>query len=103
MARFAGETATLHRRTDEKGLFTIGYKNDVAKFTPKICKTCKTSSTDTARPWSAFWPAGHRRRFSEADRRHILAEAAKPGASVSEVAIRADVVLGGDRISKSGD
>ncbi len=30
--------------------------------------------------------AGHRRRFSEADRRHILAEAAKPGASVSEVA-----------------
>ena len=31
---------------------------------------------------------GHRRRFSEADRRHILAEAAKPGASVSEVARR---------------
>jgi two-component system response regulator FixJ len=30
--------------------------------------------------------AGHRRRFSEADRRHILAEAAKPGASLSEVA-----------------
>ena len=27
--------------------------------------------------------AGHRRRFSEADRRHILAEAAKPGASLS--------------------
>jgi hypothetical protein len=32
--------------------------------------------------------AGHRRQFSEADRRHILAEAAKPGASVSEVARR---------------
>lgn len=32
--------------------------------------------------------AGHRRRFSEADRHHILAEAAKPGASVSEVARR---------------
>jgi transposase-like protein len=32
--------------------------------------------------------AGHRRRFSEADRRHILAEAAKPGASLSEVARR---------------
>lgn len=32
--------------------------------------------------------AGHRRRFSEADRRHILAEAAKPGASISEVARR---------------
>ena len=32
--------------------------------------------------------AGHRRRFSEADRRHILAEAAKPGASVFEVARR---------------
>jgi hypothetical protein len=31
---------------------------------------------------------GHRRRFSEADRRHILAEAAEPGASVSEVARR---------------
>ena len=32
--------------------------------------------------------AGHRRRFSEADRRHILAEAAKPSASLSEVARR---------------
>lgn len=32
--------------------------------------------------------AGHRRRFSEADRRHILAEAAEPGASISEVARR---------------
>jgi hypothetical protein len=32
--------------------------------------------------------AGHRRRFSEADRRQILVEAAKPGASVSEVARR---------------
>jgi len=32
--------------------------------------------------------AGHRRRFSEADRAHILVEAAKPGASVSEVARR---------------
>ena len=32
--------------------------------------------------------AGHRRRFSEDDRRHILIEAAAPGASVSEVARR---------------
>ena len=32
--------------------------------------------------------AGHRRRFSEADRRHILAEADQPDASVSEVARR---------------
>ncbi len=32
--------------------------------------------------------AGHRRRFSDAERAHILAEAAKPGASVSEVARR---------------
>jgi transposase-like protein len=32
--------------------------------------------------------AGHRRRFSEADRRHILAEADEPGASISEVARR---------------
>jgi len=32
--------------------------------------------------------AGHRRPFSEEDRRHILAEADKPGASVSEVARR---------------
>lgn len=32
--------------------------------------------------------AGHRRRFGEADRRHILAEAAEPGASMSEVARR---------------
>jgi hypothetical protein len=32
--------------------------------------------------------AGHRRRFSESDRRHILAEATEPGASLSEVARR---------------
>ena len=32
--------------------------------------------------------AGHRRQFGEADRRHILAEAAEPGASMSEVARR---------------
>ena len=32
--------------------------------------------------------AGHRRRFSGADRHHILTEAARPGASVSEVARR---------------
>ena len=32
--------------------------------------------------------ADHRRRFEEADRRRILAEAAMPGASVSEVARR---------------
>jgi hypothetical protein len=32
--------------------------------------------------------AGHRRRFSGADRRHILDEAARPGASISEVARR---------------
>ena len=32
--------------------------------------------------------AGHRRRFSESERAHILAEANKPGASVSEVARR---------------
>jgi transposase-like protein len=31
---------------------------------------------------------GHRRRFGEADRRHIPAEMAEPGASVSEVARR---------------
>ncbi|MCK5361962.1 MAG: transposase [Gammaproteobacteria bacterium] len=32
--------------------------------------------------------AGHRRSFSETDRRHILAEAAEPGRSLSEVARR---------------
>jgi hypothetical protein len=32
--------------------------------------------------------AGHRRRFSETDRRRILAEAAKPGANISEIARR---------------
>ncbi len=32
--------------------------------------------------------AGHRRSFSAADRRHILAEAAEPGRSLSEVARR---------------
>jgi transposase-like protein len=32
--------------------------------------------------------AGHRRRFSDADRQHILAAAAEPGASLSEVARR---------------
>lgn len=34
---------------------------------------------------------GHRRRFSEADRRRILAEAEQPGGSLSEVARRYDV------------
>jgi hypothetical protein len=32
--------------------------------------------------------AGHRRRFSEEDRRRILAETDRPGANVSEVARR---------------
>jgi len=32
--------------------------------------------------------AGHRRRFSDADRRHILAEVAKPGVTISETARR---------------
>lgn len=32
--------------------------------------------------------AGHRRRFSEADRQHILAETDEPGATISEVARR---------------
>lgn len=32
--------------------------------------------------------AGHRRRFSAADRRHILAEADKPNANISQVARR---------------
>jgi transposase-like protein len=32
--------------------------------------------------------AGHRRRFGETERSHILAQAAKPGTSVSEVARR---------------
>lgn len=32
--------------------------------------------------------AGHRRKFSESDRRHILTEADEPGASLSEVAQR---------------
>jgi hypothetical protein len=31
---------------------------------------------------------GHRRRFSEADKRQIVAEAMRPGASLSEVARR---------------
>lgn len=34
---------------------------------------------------------GHRRRFSEADRRRILAQAEQPGGSLSEVARRYDV------------
>jgi len=32
--------------------------------------------------------AGHRRRFSDADRRHVLAEADAPGANISEIARR---------------
>jgi transposase-like protein len=31
---------------------------------------------------------GHRRRFSEGDKRHIVEEAVQPGASLSEVARR---------------
>jgi transposase-like protein len=34
---------------------------------------------------------GHRRRFSEAERRRIVAEAEEPGASLSEVARRYDI------------
>jgi hypothetical protein len=43
---------------------------------------------------------GHRRRFSDADRCHILAEAARPGASVSEAAspvfVDVEIVDGSD-------
>lgn len=35
--------------------------------------------------------AGHRRRFTDAERQHILAEAAVPGASLSAVARRYDI------------
>ena len=34
---------------------------------------------------------GHRRRFNDADRRRILAEAEQPGASLSEIARRYDI------------
>ena len=34
---------------------------------------------------------GHRRRFSEADKRHLVEEAGKPGASLSEVARRCGI------------
>ena len=34
---------------------------------------------------------GHRRRFNDADRRRILAEAELPGASLSEIARRYDI------------
>ena len=46
------------------------------------------SSVVPAAPLVLPPPAGHRRQFGEAERRHILAEAAEPGASVSEVARR---------------
>jgi hypothetical protein len=44
------------------------------------------SSGSAQRPIVPPARPGHRRRFSVADRSHILAEAARPGASVSEVA-----------------
>ena len=34
---------------------------------------------------------GHRRRFSEADKRRILEEAAQPGASIAEMARRCGI------------
>jgi hypothetical protein len=46
------------------------------------------SSTPVQGPVVPPVRAGHRRRFSEADRRHILAEAAAPDRSLSEVARR---------------
>lgn len=48
-------------------------------------------SSGSERP--AFPPPreGHRRRFSEADKRQILEESAQPGASVAEVARRYDI------------
>lgn len=46
------------------------------------------SSDDPAMPIMPPVRSGHRRSFSDVQRAHILAEAAKPGASVSEVARR---------------
>ena len=46
------------------------------------------SSAASPAPVVAPARAGHRRRFSAAERRHILAEADRPGANVSEVARR---------------
>jgi len=46
------------------------------------------SSAPTQGPIVPPARTGHRRRFSETDRRHILAEAAEPGTSLSEVARR---------------
>jgi hypothetical protein len=37
---------------------------------------------------------GHRRKFSEADKRRIVEEAVQPGASLSEVARRYGIKLG---------
>jgi transposase-like protein len=45
-------------------------------------------TSETAEPVIVPARAGHRRRFDEAERAHILAETDKPGASVSEVARR---------------
>lgn len=60
-----------------------------------LSHTLSHSLSHVTYPSSAPLPApivpareGHRRRFSEADQRRILAEAASPGASVSEVARR---------------
>tara|TARA_R110001592_G_scaffold197769_6_gene445827 strand:- start:24066 stop:24674 length:609 start_codon:yes stop_codon:yes gene_type:complete len=45
-------------------------------------------TSETTEPVIVPVRAGHRRRFGDAERSHILAEADKPGASVSEVARR---------------
>jgi len=66
------------------------YRRGHASHTPSHTLSHGTYPSFASPPGLIVPPArpGHRRRFSEADRHHILAEAAKPGASISEVARR---------------
>jgi hypothetical protein len=56
-----------------------------------LCPSLNHMTYPSSRPEAPIVPrprAGHRRRFGEADKRRILEEAARPGASVSDVARR---------------
>lgn len=82
-AKFKAEPAVPARKL----LYRRGRVSHTLSHSPNHTLSHMTYPTSAA---SFIMPsrAGHRRRFTEADRRHIVAEAAAPGASVSEVARR---------------
>ena len=71
----------LYRRGSASHTLSHSLSHTLSHMTYPSFEPSSEPTVPPARP-------GHRRRFSDADRCHILAEAARPGASVSEVARR---------------